>query len=136
MTSRSVLSGVKTYLQGAGLTLDGLVVATVDESIDKTYPLIIVSENGTSEHEVLRGIYEVSTVVTIHNDPERTTDAEHVTAVGELYAALGNITRMMVELNTTPNLQVWDVRDINQSTEPDSGRRSTSFAMTITASQT
>lgn len=135
MTSRRVLSGVKSYLEGEDVDIDGLVVATVDESIDKTYPLAIVSENGTEEHEILRGVYEVSVLVTLYTDPERATDAEHATAVDEMYSALGNILRFQTSLSANAHLKCWDVRGVNQTTGPESGRRTTEFSLTITASE-
>jgi len=139
MTSRRVLAGIKTYLEGAGLTLTGLSFATVEESEDKAYPLVTINETGTEEIEqngtVMRGNYNITVDCSLYTDPEKVTDAEHNTAQDEFYAALGNTSAVETALDGETLLTCWDVRGVNQSNEPEEGRRKATVSLTVTAAE-
>ena len=135
MTSRRVMEGVKTYLTGAGMALSGLTFNTVEESEDKAYPLGVVEETGTAEHEILRGVYQVTVDCHLYTDPEKTTDADHRTAMDELYAALGNTTAITSALDGETSLKCYDVRGIEQITAPEDGRRKTTVTISVTAAE-
>tara|TARA_R110002020_G_scaffold408949_1_gene618736 strand:- start:972 stop:1394 length:423 start_codon:yes stop_codon:yes gene_type:complete len=139
MTSRRVMEGLKTYLTGAGMALTGLTFNTVEESEDKAYPLGVVEETGTSERGdggvVMRGIYDLTVACHLYTDPERTTDADHQTAMDEFYSALGNTTAITAALDGETSLRCYDVRGIEQITGPEDGRRKTTVTLLVTAAE-
>lgn len=135
MTSRRVMAGIKTYLQGASITLSGLTYATTQETADEAFPRITIEETGTEEHEVLRGVYTITVDCHLETDPERSTDAQHSTTMDEFYTALGDTTALTSALEAEASLKCWDVRGVNQTTMPDQGRRKTTITLQVTAAQ-
>lgn len=133
MTSRKVMAGVKTYLVGAGLTLSGLSYTVAQDTEDKAFPLIIVEETGTEEHETLLGVYSMTVDVHLFTNPEGATDAEHETAMDEIYAALGDTSALQTALSAETNLTCYNVRGINQFTGPEDGRRKTTVTLQVIA---
>jgi hypothetical protein len=129
------MEGLKNYLNNSTFSLSGLTFNTVEESEDKAYPLGIVEETGTAEHEVLRGVYQVTTAVHLFTNPESTTDAEHDTAMDELYSILGDTTAVTSALTFEPNLTCYDVRGVEQFTGPEDGRRKTTVTLLVTAAE-
>jgi hypothetical protein len=129
------MAGLKTYLSGAGLALSGLTYRTTEESGDKTYPLIVIEETGTQEHEVLRGVYAMTIDIHLYTDPEKTTTAAHDTAMDALYQVLGDTTAVIASLNGESSLTCYDVRGVNQFTGPEDGRRKTTVTLLVTAAE-
>jgi hypothetical protein len=129
------MEGLKTYLSGAGFTLSGLSFVTTEEAGDKAYPLIVIDETGTEEHEVLLGVYQVSVDCNLFTDPERTATADHNTAQDRLYASLGDTPTVKSTLDGQTLLKCWDVRGVNQSNQPEDGRRKSTVSLTVTAAE-
>lgn len=132
------MSGVKTYISAAGLSLAGITYATVEENGDISYPFILIEDTGTAEVEAdaLKGVYEVGVDVSLFTNPEDTTTADHDTAMDEIYASLGDTVALTTALDGETNLKCWAVNGVNQSTSPEEGRRKTTVSLSVVAAET
>lgn len=144
MTTDYTLLAIKQLIENSSdidyPNIAGLNIYLSQEDDSRSYPCITIMDTGSEEHEVLRGVYDVSVDVTpqtIPNDTEYdgTTQEQHRAISTELYNILGN-TNAITSLNDYPDLKVFDIRGVEQGNEREDGRNSMTITLEITCCQT
>ena len=142
MIADDILAGLKTYIEAqatAHPALGDLTVVLRDNDGDKSYPLLVLLDESTQEHDVLRGVQDPLTVAaTVYSVPNSdgasasgTTQATHQTYTEALFAVLG-CDSIVTALNMQGgDFKVFDIRGIEGTTDEDDGRSATRFELRV-----
>ena len=141
MTIDKTLNGIKAAIENADSVtynlIEGLPVYVSQEDDTVDYPCIKVTDTGSEEHEVLRGVYDPLTVdvslCTIpHADSEGDdyTEEEHQAASNQLYNLMAN-TDMITLLNNETGLRVFDIRTESLVNEREDGKNVATITQAI-----
>ena len=141
MIADDILAGLKTYIESENRfhpVVDDLTIVLRDSDEDKTYPLLVLVDESTEEHPVLRGVQNPLTVsVTLHSVPHATgatasatTQEKHREYTDALYSILGD-TNAVSFLNSVGGFRVFDIRGTEGTTSEEDGRNVTRFEIRV-----
>lgn len=144
MIADDILAALKSYIESEApnhSVVDDLTIVTRDSSADKTHPLVVLVDEATQEHPVLKGVQSPLTVgvylYTIPHDDgasaTATTTTKHQDYTAALYAILAD-ENAVIYLNSVQGIRVFDVRGAEGITSEEDGRRMTRLEIRITCS--
>lgn len=81
-----------------------------DEADVKTYPLVVITDTDTDEHDVLRGVYLVGVDVALRTIPEDTSNSNHELIAQQIWDILADEATVTVLDNWDADMDVWDIR--------------------------
>lgn len=135
MTATRALQGLKAYLTAFG---DSWTVSLRDADSTKGYPLIVLTDTGAEEHEVLDNVYQVTVEVQLHSVPHAdgasasaTTTSSHDSLTDRLNCLLGDYDGLQTYLSQRPDLHCFNLWGNEMTTEIEDQRRVTRSEMTI-----
>lgn len=146
MIADLILSGLKSYIEseaGNHPVIDDLTIVLRDNDEDKVYPLLVLDDEATAEHPVLRGVQDPLTVgAYVHTVPHAdgasasaTTQETHRTYTDALFSILGD-TDAVTYLNSIGGFQVFDIRGTEATTDEEDGRNVTRFEIRVVCCKT
>lgn len=110
-TTDLLLAGIRSHLIGVAPTeLATCTFNLRDTATVKTYPLVVITDTGSDEHDVLRGVYRVNVEVALRSIPDDTTDAAHRTIAQQIWQLLADEDVVESLDSYDPTMRVWDVR--------------------------
>ena len=133
MIGDATVAALLAYL-AAGVP-EGLTYYERDQGADLTYPAVVGVESGTEEHEILRGVWNVTVLVELRTRPEDDEGAvAHRAFTDSFDDVLGNVPALKDSF-LSAGVRCWDVWGGSMGmTDSDDGFRLTTFTMELTVS--
>ena len=136
MTIDKLLSAYKDIIENSPYSeLDGVPVYLSQEPSVVDYPCIKVIDQGSEEHETLRGVLTVTVNISLHSviaesADDGTTDTAHKAIYEKLYCLLGNIVAID-DSNDFTGLKVFDIRLASMLNEREDGRNTATITQEV-----
>lgn len=142
MISDRALAAIKTWIEaneGSLPVLADLDIRLRDIDSAKTYPLLVLRDAASEEHEILRGVVAITIEAALTTVPHAdgasataTTQASHQAYADALESVLGDYVAGKNYMDAISGITVFNVRGLTGLTDEDEGRRTTTFEFLIT----
>jgi hypothetical protein len=142
MTTDKVLAGLKAWIESqASPDLEGVSIYLQDDAAERVPPFLTLSDTGSEEHPVLRGVLKITVEVKLFTVPVETVEDEDDAATDSaghraMNAALADIlgdTASIQFLCAQDGLTCFDVRGTAPTWEPEDDMRATTFKLEVVA---